>query len=240
MTAAARARKPAHRVECRCGWVGYRVHPNSRDCPARGCPREKIEALWTAGQGPRRSIVYLLHFHWPVRLVDGKPREVPPKGFHACHYCGWTTDLPARLRDHLAGVYVRGEKTRGRGARLVAAAIAAGATVEVARVWYAPKAFEQVLKQRRKDGSTRCGAKKALTKLCPVCDGKALCRYPQERVYQLLGRKDPAQERQERRARAAARARYRADVAASVWDADAEWERAFPGLAYGTAAAAQA
>ena len=83
-----RARKPAHRVECRCGWVGYRVHPNSRDCPARGCPREKIEALWTAGQGPHRSIVYLLHFHWPVQLVDGKPRAVPPKGFHACHYCG--------------------------------------------------------------------------------------------------------------------------------------------------------
>ncbi len=226
------AARPRQRVACPCGWVGYRVNPNARDCPARGCPREKIEALWTAGQGPGRSMVYLLHFHWPPRLVDGEFREVPPAGFHARHYCGWTTDLPSRLRDHLAGVYIRGEKQRGRGARLVAAAIAAGATVEVARIWYAPRAFEQHLKQRRKGGSTRCGAKKALTKLCPICDGRALRRYPQERIYQLLGLKDPAQERQERHKRAAARGRHRAEVAAGVWDADLEWEQAFPNLAY--------
>src|SRR6266511_5953214 len=79
-------------------------------------------------------------------LVDGELREVPPEGFHACHYCGWTTDLPGRVRDHLAGVYVRGGKQRGRGARLVAAAIAAGATVELIRAWRAPREFEQLLK----------------------------------------------------------------------------------------------
>ncbi len=234
------AARPRQRVACPCGWVGYRVDPNARDCPARGCPREKVQALWTAGQGPGRSIVYLLHFHWPLRLVDGELREVPPAGFHARHYCGWTCDLPARLRDHLTGVYVRGGKQRGRGARLVAAAIAAGATVELARIWHAPRAFEQFLKQRRKDGSTRCGAKRALTTLCPICDGHALRRYPQQRVYRLLGLKKPAQLRQERRDRAAARARHRAEVAAGVWDADREWALAFPDQAYGTPDVAQA
>ncbi len=237
MTAATAAR-PRQRVACPCGWVGYRVNPNAHDCPARGCPREKIEALWPAGHGPGRSVVYILHFHWPLQLVDGELREAPPEGFHACHYCGWTTDLPGRLRDHLAGVYIPGEKKHGPGARLVAAAIAAGATVEAARIWYAPKVFEQHLKQRRKHGSTRCGAKKALTKLCPICDDKALRRYPQQRIYQLLGLKDPAQERQERRKRAAARARHRAELAAGVWDATAEWNRAFPQLAYQTASQA--
>src|SRR6266508_179308 len=153
MTAATAAR-PRQRVACPCGWAGYRVNPNARDCPARGCPREKIEALWTAGQGPGRSMVYLLHFHWPPRLVDGEFREVPPAGFHARHYCGWTTDLPSRLRDHLAGVYIPGEKQRGRGASLVAASIAAGATVEVARIWDAARAARPAAAPRRPSPSS--------------------------------------------------------------------------------------
>jgi len=242
---AAIAARPRQRVACPCGWAGYRVHPNARDCPARGCPGDKIEALWTAGQGPGRSMVYLLHFHWPLQLVDGELREVPPEGFHACHYCGWTTDLPGRVRDHLAGVYVRGGKQRGRGARLVAAAIAAGATVELIRAWRAPREFEQLLKQRRDapsprthNGGRRRGAARSLRPLCPHkdCGGDAAWqRWPQENVDAWV-----AELRAPAEARRAARDRHRAEVAAGMWDADAEWKLAFPHLAYDTPDVAQA
>jgi hypothetical protein len=227
------AARPRLRVGCPCGWRGYRVQADSRPCPAPGCDTgpERIEVMWPAGQGPHLSIVYVLHFRWPLRLVEGELREVPPSGFHARHYCGATRDLPQRLRDHRLG----------RGARLVAAAVAAGAGVELVRVWRVPLAFERRLKQRRpysESPRTRKGVRRgcatSLVPLCPDpgCGGEqAWGRYSEARVragYQA-----------EREAAAAARqarhdhlARCDADRAAGVWDPvaawPADWDRLFP------------
>src|SRR5215211_1636100 len=80
---------------------------------------------------------------------------------HAGHYLGFTTNLPVRWPQHLAGGYDPAtHKSTGRGARLLAAAIHAGCTVELVRVWYGTqaRALEQRLKQRRKSGSLRAGA----------------------------------------------------------------------------------
>ncbi|MGI9001431.1 MAG: hypothetical protein ACR2GH_07160 [Pseudonocardia sp.] len=84
-----------------------------------------------AGAGP---VVYLLHFDRPYR--------------HARHYCGWTTDLPARLAAH------RG----GRGARLVEVVTGAGIGFRVARTWPGDRARERQIK--RQGGLSRC---------CPLC-----------------------------------------------------------------------
>jgi hypothetical protein len=80
---------------------------------------------------------------------------------------------------------------------------------------------EQRLKQRRKPGSLRAGAARSLKPLCPVCDSGALRRYPNT----------PDQPAPTAR-------RFRPDPV--VWNADEEWDRAFPHLAYGAARAAQA
>ena len=235
MTAGRRVRQ---RVACPCGWRGYRVQVNSRNCPAPGCgtDRNKIEALWPAGQGPRRWIVYVLHFVWPG---DGRPPIIgyrpdgTPVRFHAGHYIGSTSDLPARLRDHRTGVYVRGKKQHSRGARVVAAAVALGAKIELVRVWHAPPQFEAHLKQARKPGSTRCGVTAGSRRYCPLCDPEAHLHWPQERVDEWVRQlRAPAE------ARRAARLRHHAEVAAGVWDADREWDLAFPQLAYGAAAQA--
>jgi predicted GIY-YIG superfamily endonuclease len=78
--------------------------------------------------------VYLLHFSGPYK--------------HARHYCGWTSDLPARLAQHDAG----------RGARLLAVARAAGITWTLARTWPgASRARERALK-RQGGASRRCPA----------------------------------------------------------------------------------
>jgi predicted GIY-YIG superfamily endonuclease len=82
--------------------------------------------------------VYLLHFC--------------PAYKHAAHYLGWADDIPARLREHLAG----------RGARLVQVAVEAGCTVHLVRVWQnQDRKCERRLKKRKK---SPC--------LCPVCKGK--------------------------------------------------------------------
>ena len=199
--------KPAHRVGCPvCGWVGYRRHPWGRDCPACGTDAAKLAPVWLAGTAPRQGrCCYLAHL-WPAYQ-------------HASHYLGFTTDLPRRWPEHLAGGYdPTTHKATGRGARLLAAAIYAGHQVELVRVWYGAQArtLEQRLKQRRMPGELRAGAARSLRPLCPVCNPAGWWRrYP--------NLPDPPRRPSWRR--------FRPDPA--VWNADAEWDRAFPHLAYG-------
>jgi predicted GIY-YIG superfamily endonuclease len=204
-TAAAVA-SPLHRVECVCAWVGYRRHPHSRPCPRCQAPSATLRPVWLAGCAPRKGrCAYLAHISPPYK--------------HAQHYGGFTTDLPTRWKDHLAGGYdPETRRNRGKGARLLAAALYAGCQVELVRVWYGPQArqLEQQLKQRRKPGSLRAGARRSLKPLCPLCDKNAHRHYPQ---LPLVPPPPPK--------------RFRHDP--QVWDADREWDLAFPELAYGPA-----
>ncbi len=241
---------PLQRVTCPCSWRGIRRNPTGRDCPACGGPRQKIETLWQVGHGPHQSIIYVLHFHWPygrldpwrIRLADGSIVR-----FHADHYSGRTRDLPRRVAEHLAGVYVPGQRGhKGSGARLVAAAIAYGAEVRLARIWHVPLEFEQRLRPSKpsdspqSDSGVRYGANQSLRRLCPdpECSGdKAWKRYPEAKVkaYYRAQRQAVAAARQARREWDAHCAQLNAD---GVWDADRAWDEAFPHLAYGPATAA--
>lgn len=79
--------------------------------------------------------VYLLHLHPPYK--------------RARHYLGWTSNLEQRLADH----------RRGAGSPLVAAAVANGSTVELARTWTGvDRHFERALKNR-----------KEAPRMCPLC-----------------------------------------------------------------------
>jgi predicted GIY-YIG superfamily endonuclease len=80
------------------------------------------------------GVVYLLHFDQPYR--------------HARHYCGWTTDLPARLAAHHSG----------HGARLIAVITGAGIGYRLARTWPGNRTRERQIK--RQGGLSRC---------CPLC-----------------------------------------------------------------------
>jgi hypothetical protein len=213
--------RPVHRVTCPpCGWVGYRRHPWSRACPACGVDSSKLWPLWLAGCAPRAGrCCYLVHI-WPP---PGDPDPVWAGYRHACHYLGFTTNLWYRWRAHLAGGYDPiTHKATGDGARLLAAALHHGCQIELARAWYGSQArtVEQRLKQRRKPGSLRAGAKTSLKPLCPVCDPGALRRYPSV--------PDPAPPPP----------RPRPPRFVPTWDADAEWDAAFPHLAYRPAVAA--
>lgn len=85
--------------------------------------------------------VYLLHFE--------------PAFHHAQHYVGWTDDLHARVDKHLAG----------NGAKLVAAAVAAGCHVELVRTWEGvDRHFERSLKIT------------SHKRLCPKCRPDYLAR----------------------------------------------------------------
>ena len=141
--AAAAEARPRHRVECACTWVGYRRRPHSRPCPSCAAPAATLRPVWLAGCAPRKGrCAYLAHISPPYR--------------HAEHYGGFTTDLPTRWKDHLAGGYdPETHRNRGKGARLLAAALDAGCQIELVRVWYGPQArqLEQRLKQRRKPGA---------------------------------------------------------------------------------------
>ena len=69
---------------------------------------------------------------------------------HAGHYIGYTArDLEDRIADHLTG----------RGAKLMAAVVAAGISFEVVRTWQGDAVLEQRLKNL--GGAAR---------LCPVCN----------------------------------------------------------------------
>jgi hypothetical protein len=186
--------RPVHRVACPCGWVGYRRDPWARDCPFCGLDGAKLQAVWLAGCAPHRGrCCYLV--------------EISPPFRHACHYAGFTADLPRRWAEHLAG----------NGSRLLAAAQAAGCQVELVRVWYGAqaRALEQRLKQRRKPASTRCGAARTLKPLCPLCNPAGWSRR-----YPNLPDPPPPPPRR----------RFVHDPVA--WDAAAEWDLAFPTLAY--------
>jgi hypothetical protein len=123
---AAAAPKPIHRVECACSWVGYRRHPYSRPCPSCQAPAAALRPVWLAGCAPRRGrCAYLAHISPPYK--------------HAEHYGCFTTDLPSRWDDHLAGGYdPETHRNRGKGARLLAAALHAGCQIELVRVCVQP------------------------------------------------------------------------------------------------------
>jgi len=86
--------------------------------------------------------LYLLHFSEP--LAGGQ---------HPQHYLGWT-DRPVaeRLADHLVG--------RNRPAKIVQAAVAAGRTVTISRVWPDGTRSDEARLKRRKRGFRRH---------CPLC-----------------------------------------------------------------------
>lgn len=86
--------------------------------------------------------VYLLHFDPPYK--------------RARHYLGWALDVDARLEQH----------RRGTGSPLVAAAVANGSSVELARTWTdVDRHFERALKNR-----------KEAPRMCPICTGAASTR----------------------------------------------------------------
>jgi predicted GIY-YIG superfamily endonuclease len=82
----------------------------------------------------RLGTVYLLHFNRPYR--------------HARHYTGWTTDLDARLAQHIVGA----------GARLIQVIEQAGIDWTLARTWPGTRNTERALK--RQGGASR---------RCPLC-----------------------------------------------------------------------
>jgi hypothetical protein len=214
--------RPVHRVECACGWVGYRRHLWGRDCPACGIDRSKLLPVWLAGCAPHRGRCCYLGHIWPP----------PGQGWagyrHAQHYLGFTTNLPTRWPAHLAGGYDPAtHHNNGNGSRLLAAALHAGCTVELVRVWYGTQArtLEQRLKQRRRPDtdSLRAGAARSLKPLCPVCNPAAWWRR-----YPDLPDPPPLPPRR----------RFVHDPV--TWDAELEWDRAFPELAYAQPAAAAA
>jgi predicted GIY-YIG superfamily endonuclease len=205
LSPAAATVRPVHRVECACGWLGYRLRPQGRDCPACGADAAKLQPVWLAGCAPHRGRCCYL-------------AEIQPAYRHAQHYLGFTTDLRRRWPEHLSGGYDPAtHKNNGPGSRLLAAALYAGCTVELVRVWYGEQArtLEQRLKQRRKPDSLRAGAARSLKPLCPLCNPAGWWRqYPDL--------PDPAPPPRP--------GRFRHDP--ELWDADREWDEAFPQLAY--------
>ena len=75
--------------------------------------------------GNGKGTVYLLHFSEPY--------------YHARHYLGYTNNLEARIERHKAG----------NGSPLVAAVVAAGIGVELARTWNGDRHLERRLKNRK-------------------------------------------------------------------------------------------
>jgi predicted GIY-YIG superfamily endonuclease len=74
---------------------------------------------------------------------------------HAGHYMGFTDDLDSRLERHRAG----------NGARLMEVVTQAGIEWKLVRTWPGDRNFERRLKNR-----------KDATKLCPICNEKAMSR----------------------------------------------------------------
>jgi hypothetical protein len=134
-----------------------------------------------------------------------------------------------------------------------------GAEVRVARVWQVPLAFEQRLRQPpqpstscepenlrysscpQSENGRRYGAKKSLRPLCPEphCASEAAWgRYPEAEVQAYY-----RQLRQENKAKKESRRAWDDHCAqlsaARVWDADQEWNVAFPDLGYAAATATQ-
>jgi hypothetical protein len=131
-----------------------------------------------------------------------------------------TINLRIRWPEHLAGGYdPTTHKNTGPGSRLIAAALYHGCTVELVRVWRGSQArrLEQRLKQRRKPhaDSLRAGGRTSYKPLCPLCNPASWWRrYPDL--------PDPAPPSRPRRL----------VHDPELWDADREWNQAFPDLAY--------
>jgi predicted GIY-YIG superfamily endonuclease len=85
--------------------------------------------------------VYLLHLSEPLA--------------HARHYCGWTSNLDARLEAH----------RKGTGARLMEVCAERGIGFQLARTWTGDRHLERKLKRRHES-----------PRLCPIC------RAPHEEV----------------------------------------------------------
>lgn len=82
-----------------------------------------------------RGVVYLLHFDAPYQ--------------HARHYCGWTSNLSARLAAH----------AEGAGARLLQVVSSAGIAWTLARTW------DGVTRGRERQIKNQGG----LSRCCPLC-----------------------------------------------------------------------
>jgi hypothetical protein len=226
LSPAAAAVRPPHRVVCDgCGWIGYRLSPWCRDCPACGVDWSKLRPVWLAGCAPHAGLSAYLGHIWPPPSGPTHTSDPWPGYRHACHYLGSTIDLRKRWPEHLAGGYdPETHRNNGPGSRLIAAALHHGCTVELVRVWRGSQArrLEQRLKQRRKPDadSLRAGAKTSLKPLCPLCNPAGWWRrYPDL--------PDPVPSPRPRR--------FTHDP--KLWDADGEWDAAFPQLAYGTSTA---
>lgn len=96
---------------------------------------------WTAST---QGYIYIFHFDRPLGNLENRRAQ-------ALHYSGFAEDLAARLEKHAAG----------KGAKLTAAAIAAGITYHV-YAWPAPLATEKLLKAQ---GNT--------ARYCPSCAAAA-------------------------------------------------------------------
>lgn len=95
------------------------------------------------------SGVYLLHFE--------------PRFKHAGHYLGYADDIGARVYQHEYGQ---------SQAHLVTAAVAAGVSLHVARVW--PGADRNA--ERRLKGGRQAKRTGSLARLCPKCNPGAMNR----------------------------------------------------------------
>jgi hypothetical protein len=94
---------------------------------------------------PGQGVCYLIHFSEAI----GNPAN--PRAM-AQHYIGHSADPPRRFARHVAG----------HGSRIVAAAIAAGITVELAATWPGDRRLERRLKRRHDT-----------PRWCPTCRGGA-------------------------------------------------------------------
>jgi hypothetical protein len=130
-------------------------HPSGRP-PWLAAGSEYLAWLERAGRGV--GVISLLHFDRPI----GDPTN--PRGY-ACHYTGWTLDLPTRLVAH----------AHGHGARLMQVVGEQGIGWQLARIWTGTRARERSLKQS--GGAAR---------RCPVCQLAALGLQP-PRPIDLLG-----------------------------------------------------
>jgi hypothetical protein len=159
-----------------CGWRGYRRLPTRpgrrpRPCPSCGIAADKLEPLWMVGQGrPGPMRTYLVCLDWHGMRVDPQHLRLPGGQvvrFQADHYLGKATDVARRLRQH------RG----GNGARVVAWAVALGATVHLGRVWDDGGAMEARSKHRgttgpsprTRNGGQRRGVRCGMRRYCHRC-----------------------------------------------------------------------
>jgi len=98
---------------------------------------------------PTTSGVYLLAFYRNGQHSAYHPEDSANPHARALHYCGWASDIRARLAAHLAG----------EGSRLCCAVIRAGYELRLVRVWHGQtRTYERSLKNAHN-----------LARVCPLC-----------------------------------------------------------------------